>query len=53
MKVNYEKAMKVNNELKINVDEQYVDMKNVKENYNVDDEDEVKYIKGAGTTIKH
>ena len=31
---------------------QHVDMKNVKEKCNVDDEDEVKYIKGAGTTIK-
>ena len=30
MKVNNEKAIEVNNELKINVDEQHVDMKHLK-----------------------
>ena len=30
MKVNKEKAIEVNNELKINVDEQHVDMKHLK-----------------------
>ena len=30
MKVNNEKAIQVNNELKINVDEQHVDMKHLK-----------------------
>ena len=30
MKVNYEKAIQVNNELKVNVDDQQVDMKHLK-----------------------
>ena len=36
-KVNYEKAIQVNNELKINVDEQPVDMKHLKEKCDIDD----------------
>ena len=39
MKVNYEKAIQVNNELKINVDEQHVDMKHFKEKCDKDDEE--------------
>ena len=31
MKVNYERAIKVNNELKVNVDEQQDDIKHLKE----------------------
>ena len=30
MKVNYDKAIQVNNELKVNVDDQQVDMKHLK-----------------------
>ena len=41
MKVNNENAIEVKNKLKINVDEQHVDMKNLKEKCDIDDEDEL------------
>ena len=40
MKVIYEKAIDVNNDLKVNVDEQHDDIKHIKGQYNMDDEDE-------------
>ena len=40
MKVNNEKAIEVNSKLKINVDEQHVDMKHLKDKCEIDDEDE-------------
>ena len=48
MKVNNEKAIEENSELKINVNEQNVDMKHLKEKY----EDEVQQITAARTPIK-
>ena len=48
MKVNNEKAIEENSELKINVNEQNVDMKHLKEKY----EDEVQQIIAARTPIK-
>ena len=44
MKVNNEKAIQVNNELKINV-EQHVDMKHLKEKCDIDDRTIVKKIR--------
>ena len=41
MKVNYDMAVWVNNELKVKVDDQQVDMKHLNEQYNIDDADEV------------
>ena len=41
MKVKYEKAIEVNNDLKVNVDEQQVDMKHLKEQCDIHYEDEV------------
>ena len=41
MKVNYDKAIQVNNELKVNVDDQQVDMKHLK--WQCDRVDEVKF----------
>ena len=38
MKVNYDKAIQVNNELTVNVDDQKVDMKHLKEQCDIDDE---------------
>ena len=42
MKVNYEKAIEVNNELKLNVDEQQDDIKYLKEQCDLDDEDNLR-----------
>ena len=39
--MNNEKAIEVNSELKINVDEQHVDMKQLKEKCEIDDKDEL------------
>ena len=39
MKGNYEKTIKVNNQLKVNVDEQQNDIKDLKEQCNKDDKD--------------
>ena len=44
MKVIYEKAIKVNNDIKLNVDERQDDIKHLKEQYDIDDEDKVKEI---------
>ena len=41
MKVNNENAIEVKNKLKINVDEQHVDMKHLKEKCDIDVEDEL------------
>ena len=49
MKVNYEKAIEVNNEPKLKVDEQQDDVKHLKEQCAVDDEDEVQEITAART----
>ena len=40
MKVNYEKAIEVNNEFKLNVDELQDDIKHLKEQSDIDNEDE-------------
>ena len=50
--MNYEKAIKVNNELKLNVDEQQDDIKHLKEQNDIDNEDEVKEITAAITPMK-
>ena len=52
MKVNYDKAIQVNNELKVNVDDQQVDMKYLKEKYDTDDEDKVQKTTVAKTPMK-
>ena len=39
--VNYHMAIQVNNELKVKVDDQQVDMKHLKEQFDIDDEDKV------------
>ena len=52
MKVNYEKAIEVNNELKLNVDKQQDDIKHLKEKCDIEDEDEVQEITGARTPWK-
>ena len=41
MKVIFEKAIQVNNDLKLNVDEQQDDIKHLKEQCDIDDADEV------------
>ena len=52
MKVNYEKTIEVNNQLKVNVDEQQDDIKDLKEQCNKDDKDKVQEISGAGAPMK-
>ena len=52
MKVNYEKATEVNNELKLNVDKQHNDIKHIKEQCDKDYEDEVKEITAASNPMK-
>ena len=52
MKVNYEKTIEVNNQLKVKVDEQQYDIKDFKEQCNKDDTDKVQEISGAGTPMK-
>ena len=47
-----EKSNKVNNELKLNVDEQQDDIKHLKEQCNIDDEDEVQKITAARNPIQ-
>ena len=46
------KAIEVNNELKLNVDEQQDDIKHLKEECGIDDEDKVQEITAAITPIK-
>ena len=52
MKVIYEKAIEVNNDLKLNVDEQQDDIKNFKEQCDIDDEEEVQEITSARNPMK-
>ena len=52
MKLNYEKAIEVDNELKINVDEQQDDIKHLKEEYYMYHEDEVQEITAAIIPMK-
>ena len=52
MKVNYDKAIQVNNEFKVNVDDQQVEMKHSKEQCDIDDEDKVQKITVARTPMK-
>ena len=51
MKVIYERAIEVNYEIKVNVDEQHNDIKHVKEQCDIGDEDEVQEITAARTPI--
>ena len=51
-KVNYDKAIQVNNGLKLNVNVQQVDMKHLKEQYDIDDEDKVQRTTVARTPMK-
>ena len=53
MKVNNEKAIEVNNELKVNVYEQQDYIKYLKEQFNRDDEDEVQEITTACTPMNN
>ena len=52
MKGIYEKAIKVNNDLKLNVDEQQDDIKHWKEQCEIDDEDEVQENTEARNPMK-
>ena len=52
MKVIYEKAIEVKNDLKLNVQEQQDDIKHFKEQYDIDDEDEVQEITAARNPMK-
>ena len=55
MKVYYEKTIEVNNQLKVNDDEQQDDIKDLKEQCNNDDKDvkgKVQEIPGAVTPMK-
>ena len=49
---NYERASEVNNELKVNVDEQQDDIKYVKEQCDFDKDNEVQEITAAITPMK-
>ena len=52
MKVNFDKAIQVNNELKVNVDDQQVDKKHLKEQCNIDDEDKIQKTTVARSPMK-
>ena len=52
MKVIYERTIEKNNELKVNVDEQHDNIKHLKEQCDIGDEDEVQEITAAITSIK-
>ena len=52
MKFNYEKTIEVNNQVKINVEEQQHDIEDLKEQCNKDGKDKVKEISGTGTPMK-
>ena len=52
MIVNYEKTIEVNNQFKVNVDEQQDDINDLKESCNKDDKDKVQEISGAATPMK-
>ena len=53
MKVNNEKAIEVNNELKLNVNNQQDDVKHLKEQCDIDYEDEVQEITTACTPMNN
>ena len=53
MKVIYEKAIEVNNDLKFNVHEQQDDIKHLKGQCDTDDEDEVQEITVARNPMKN
>ena len=52
MKVTYERAIEVNNELRVNVDGQHYDIKYLKDPCEISDEDEFQEITGARTPQK-
>ena len=52
MKENFEKAIEVNNEHNLNVDGQQDDKKDLKEQCDIDDKDEVKEIKADSAPMK-
>ena len=52
MKVNFEKFIEVNNQLKVNADEQQDDITDLREQCNNDDKDKVQEISGAGIPMK-
>ena len=52
MKVIYEQAIEVNNPLQLNVDEQKDDIKHLKEQCDLGDEDEVQEITAARNPMK-
>ena len=52
MKVNHEKTIEVNNQLKLNVDEQQDEIKHLKEQYNKEDKDKVQEISGDRNPLK-
>ena len=52
MKIIYVKAIEVNNVLNLNVDEQQDDLKHVKEQCDIDDEDEVQEIQASRILMK-
>ena len=47
MKVNYEKTVEMDTQLKVNVDEQQDDIKDLREQCNKDEKDKVQEISGA------
>ena len=53
MKVGNEKALEVNSDIKINVDEQQEDIKHLKEQCNMNDDNEVQEITGARNPQKN
>ena len=53
MKVNFEKTIEVNNQLKENVDEQQNSIKDLKEQCKKDDKHKAQIISGAGTPMKN
>ena len=52
MNVIYERAIEVNNDLKVNVDEQHNDIEYLKEQCDIGDEDEVQEITATRTLQK-
>ena len=52
MKVIYDKTNEMNNQLKVNVDEQQNDIQDLKEKCNKDSNEKVQKIFGAGTPMK-
>ena len=52
MKVIYEKAIDVNNELKLNIDEQQNDVKHLTEQCDINNDNEVQEITAAITPMK-